>query len=178
MNFEQLTLAGSFLIRPELLADERGFFARTFCAQTFASKGLNEAIRQCSTSFNAVKHTLRGMHYQSPPHTEAKIVRCTHGAAHHVLLDLRSSSETYLRWIGIELNSDNRLMLYVPEGVAHGFITLSDATEIFYQISEYYSAESTNGVRWDDTAFNIDWPARPAVISDRDANFPDFQAQG
>jgi len=178
MNFEPLAIAGSFLIRPELHSDERGFFTRTFCAQAFATNGLNERYRQCGVSFNARKHTLRGMHYQTAPHEEAKLVRCTQGAARHVILDLRSSSDTYLKWAAVELNSDNRHMLYVPEGVAHGFITLADASEIFYQISENYSAESANGVRWDDPAFNIDWPAQPAVISKRDAAFPDYQAQG
>lgn len=175
MNFEPLAIAGSFLIKPELLSDERGFLARTFCVHTFAARGLNDRIRQCSASFNASKHTLRGMHYQAAPHEETKLVRCTQGAAHHVILDLRSDSDSYLSWTAVELNSDNRHMLYVPEGVAHGFITLADATEIFYQISEDYSAESASGVRWDDPVFDIDWPVRPTVISARDSGYPDYQ---
>ena len=174
MIFEPLEIAGSFLVKPELLSDERGFFTRTFCADTFAANGLNDRIRQCSASFSTRKHTLRGMHYQAAPHEETKIVRCTQGAAHHVILDLRSHSDTYLQWTAIELNSDNRHTLYVPEGVAHGFITLADATEVFYQTSENYSAESASGVRWDDPAFSIDWPARPAVISERDRGYPDY----
>ena len=174
MKFEPLDVAGAFLIRPEPLVDERGTFTRTFCSETFASHGLSENIRQCSASFNARKHTLRGMHYQASPHPEAKLVRCTQGAAHHVIVDLRKSSASYLGRAGLELNSENRHMLYVPEGVAHGFITLEDATEIFYQISENYVPDSSRGVRWDDPAFGIDWPARPAIISDRDAAFPDY----
>jgi len=177
MNFESLAITGAFLIKPERLSDERGFFARTFCAQSFAAQGLNESIRQCSVSFSARKHTLRGMHYQAAPHEETKIVRCTQGAAYHVILDLRENSDTYLKWTAIELNSDNRHILYVPEGVAHGFITLADATEVFYEISENYSAESASGVRWDDPAFDIDWPARPAVISERDSGYPDYLVQ-
>lgn len=177
MNFEPLTITGSFLLRPELLSDERGFFTRTFCAHSFAAHGLNDRIRQCSASFSERKHTLRGMHYQAAPHEETKLVRCTQGAAHHVILDLRRHSDTYLRWAAVELNSDNRHTLYVPEGVAHGFITLADATEIFYQISENYSAEAANGVRWDDPAFDIDWPAQPAVVSEQDKGYPDYLVQ-
>ena len=177
MKFEPLAIAGSFLVKPELRPDERGFFARTLCAQTFAARGLKVSIRQCSVSFNVHKHTLRGMHYQAAPHEETKIVRCTQGAAYHVVLDLRGDSDTYLRWAATELNSDNRHTLYVPEGVAHGFITLADATEIFYEISEDYSAESASGVRWDDPSFDIDWPARPAVISERDSGYPDYPVQ-
>jgi len=177
MNFEPLALAGSYLIRPETLADERGFLARTFCSRAFAENGLNENLRQCNISFNSIKHTLRGMHYQLPPHAEAKLVRCTQGAAHHVILDLRANSETYLKWSSVELNSDNRHLLYVPEGMAHGFITLVDGTEIFYQMSEYYSPESAAGVRWDDPAFSIAWPVEPAVISEHDSGYADYQVR-
>ncbi|NIV17361.1 MAG: dTDP-4-dehydrorhamnose 3,5-epimerase [Woeseiaceae bacterium] len=177
MIFEPLPLKGSFLIRPEPHADARGFFARTFCSREFAEHGLNENLRQCSVSFNSVKHTLRGLHYQLPPHEEAKLVRCTQGAAHHVIVDLRDGSETCLGWTSVELNSDNHHQLYVPEGVAHGFITLADATEIFYQISADFSAEHTAGVRWDDPAFDIAWPADPAVISDRDSGYADYAAR-
>lgn len=177
MKFEPLRLPGSFQIKPELVTDERGFFVRTFCSQTFAANGLNAGFKQCGASFNASKHTLRGMHHQTSPHAEAKLVRCTQGAAYHVILDLRSYSETYLKWVGLELNSENRHMLYVPEGVAHGFMTLVDATEIFYQISESYSPANAHGVRWDDPAFGIEWPATPGTLSDRDANFPDFKEQ-
>jgi dTDP-4-dehydrorhamnose 3,5-epimerase len=117
------------------------------------------------------------MHYQLPPHEEAKLVRCTQGAAHHVILDLRDNSETYLKWSSVDLNSDNRHLLYVPEGMAHGFITLADATEIFYQMSEYYSPESAAGVRWDDPAFSIAWPVEPAVISEHDRGYADYQVR-
>ena len=175
MNFEPLALAGSYLIRPETLVDERGFLARTFCSRAFAENGLNENLRQCSISFNSSKHTLRGMHFQLPPHAEAKLVRCTQGAAHHVILDLRDNSKTYLEWASVELNSDNRHLLYVPDGMAHGFITLTDATEIFYQISEYYSPESAAGVRWDDPVFGVAWPVEPTVISERDSGYTDYQ---
>jgi dTDP-4-dehydrorhamnose 3,5-epimerase len=175
MKFEPLTLAGAYLIQLEASADERGFFARTFCSREFADQGLNDRLRQCSISFNSRKKTLRGMHYQLPPHEEAKLVRCTQGAAHHVILDLRNDSTTYLEWIGIDLNSENRHLLYVPEGVAHGFITLSDATEILYQMSEYYSPESAAGVRWDDPAFKVFWPAEPAIISERDSGYADYE---
>lgn len=177
MNFRPLSIAGSYLVEPEALADERGFFARTFCSETFADNGLNPNLRQCSISFNVSRHTLRGMHYQLPPHEEAKLVRCTQGAAYHVILDLRDESENYLQWASAELSAENRNMIYVPEGVAHGFITMQDATEIFYQMSEVYSPESAAGVRWDDPAFGIAWPAEPAVISERDNGYPDCSAR-
>jgi dTDP-4-dehydrorhamnose 3,5-epimerase len=177
MNIQPLAIPGSYLIEPEPLADERGFFARIFCSRAFADNGLNENLRQCSISFNSIKHTMRGMHYQLPPHEEAKLVRCTQGAAHHVILDLRDNSESYLEWTSVELSSDNRHLLYVPEGMAHGFITLADATEIFYQMSEYYTPESSAGVRWDDPAFSVAWPVKPAVISERDSSFADFQSR-
>ena len=177
MTFEPLTLAGSFLIRPQELADERGFFARTYCSREFADNGLNEDLRQCSISFNSLKRTLRGMHYQLPPYEEAKVVRCTRGAAHHVIIDLRDDSRTYLEWISVDLDSENHHLLYVPEGIAHGFMTLTNATEIFYQVSEYHSPESAAGVRWDDPAFNVAWPALPAIISARDSGYADYQVQ-
>ena len=174
MNFQPLALPGSFLIEPEALADERGFFARTFCRREFADNGLNENLRQCSISFSQGRHTLRGMHYQLPPHEEVKLVRCTQGAAHHVILDLRDNSETYLKWVSVELNNENRDLLYVPEGVAHGFVTLADATEIFYQMSEYYVPGSESGIRWNDPAFKVAWPVEPAIISGRDSGYADY----
>ncbi len=177
MKFQPLALAGSYLVQPEALADERGYFARTFCSREFAQNGLNGDLQQCSITFNASKQTLRAMHYQLPPHAEAKLVRCTQGAAHHVILDLRDNSETFLEWTSVELNSDDRLLLYVPEGVAHGYITLADATEIFYQMSECYSPESAAGVRWDDPAFSVSWPVDPVVISERDSGYADFQVR-
>ena len=174
MNFHSLSVAGAFRIEPERLVDERGFFARTWCSRAFAERGLNPRVRQCSISFNQRRHTLRGMHYQRQPNAEAKLVRCTQGAAHHVILDLRKESETYLRWVGTTLSAANRAMLYLPEGVAHGFITLEDATEIFYQTTEFHVPESAAGVRWNDPAFGIDWPAAASVISERDRSYPDY----
>lgn len=178
MNLHPLTVAGAYRVEPERLADERGFFARTWCSRYFAEMGLNPHLRQCSISFNDRRHTLRGMHYQREPHAEAKLVRCTQGAAYHVVLDLRTDSGTYLRWSEATLSADNRELLYVPEGVAHGFITLQDATEIFYQMSEFHVPESAAGVRWNDPAFAIGWPAVPAVISERDRGFPDYSTGG
>ncbi len=174
MNFHPLSIAGSYMVEPEALADERGFFARTYCSETFADNGLNPDLRQCSISFNVARHTLRGMHYQLPPHQEAKLVRCTQGAAYHVVLDLRDQSENYMQWAAADLSAENHNMIYVPEGVAHGFITLQDATEIFYQMSETYSSESAAGVRWNDPAFEIAWPVEPAVIAERDNGYPNY----
>ena len=175
MIFEALSLSGAYRLLPEPMADERGFFARTFCSKAFAEQGLNPDLRQCSISFNTEKHTLRGMHLQLPPHEEAKLVRCTRGASHHIILDLRKGSETYLASTGVDLSAEMRSSLYVPEGVAHGFITLEQNTEIFYQISKEYVPEAAMGVRWDDPAFRIDWPHAPATISERDNDFPDFE---
>ena len=174
LNFRPLALQGSFLIEPERIADERGFFARTYCRQEFAEHDLNPEMLQCSISVNTARHTLRGMHFQKTPHQEAKLVRCTQGAAHHVIIDLRGESESYLQWAAVELNARDRSMLYIPEGVAHGFITLEDDSEVFYQMSENYHPESAAGVRWNDPAFGIEWPIEPAVISEQDSNYPDF----
>lgn len=135
---------------------------------------MNTNVRQCSISFNTKKHTLRGMHYQLPPHQEAKLVRCTQGAAHHIILDLREDSASFMKWTGIELNCDNRHSLYVPEGVAHGFITLAAATEVLYQMSVDYVPELAAGVRWNDPAFDINWPVEPVIVSDRDSSYADF----
>lgn len=175
MNFHPLSVAGAWLIEPERLADERGFFARTWCSRSFAEMGLNPHLRQCSISFNEKCHTLRGLHYQRHPYAEAKLVRCTQGAAYHVVLDLREESGTYLRWSSTTLSGANCSMLYVPEGVAHGFMTLQDATEIFYQISEFHAPQSAAGVRWNDPAFRIEWPAEAAVISRRDRGYADYK---
>jgi dTDP-4-dehydrorhamnose 3,5-epimerase len=154
--------------------DERGFFARTFCANEFASRGLNPKLVQCSISFNARKGTLRGLHYQVAPHGEAKLVRCTRGAIYDVIVDLRANSPTLRLWIGVELTDQKRNMVYIPEGCAHGFLTLADESEVFYQMSEFYAPESARGVRWDDPAFRIDWPGKVEVISERDRTYPDI----
>jgi dTDP-4-dehydrorhamnose 3,5-epimerase len=176
MRFAETKLAGTYLIDPERQADQRGFFARTWCAEEFTAHGLNAAIAQCAISFNAQKGTLRGMHYQRVPDAEAKLVRCTAGAIYDVIVDLRRESPTFRQWIAVELTAENRRMLYVPEGIAHGFETLTDDAEVFYQISQFYRPESAAGVRWDDPAFGIRWPLPPAVISPRDRQYEDFTA--
>jgi dTDP-4-dehydrorhamnose 3,5-epimerase len=174
MEFLETKLAGVFEIRIEPMSDERGFFARTWCEKEFQSHGLNSSIAQCSASFNNRKGTLRGMHYQAPPFAEMKVVRCGKGAIFDVVVDLRFESSTFKDWIGVELTAENHKMLYVPEGCAHGFLTLEDETEVVYQISEFYHAESARGVRWDDPAFRIEWPMPPEVMSERDRTYPDF----
>lgn len=168
MIITETKLQGAYLIELELLKDERGFFARTWSAEEFSEHGLNPKIAQCNTSMNKQKGTLRGMHYQIAPHEEAKLVRCTAGAIYDVIVDLRPDSPTRSQWFGVELTSQNRQMVYVPPGFAHGFQTLVDETEVFYQVSEYYHQESARGVRWDDPAFGIEWPLEVSVISERD----------
>src|SRR3972149_8591349 len=164
MIFEETILKGAFLIKPERLEDERGFFARVWCRKEFDAHGLGTTLVQCNVSFNASKWTLRGLHYQTPPHEEAKLVRCTLGAIYDVIVDLRPDSPTYLKHFAVELTQDNRKMLYVPEGCAHGFQTLADGTEVLYQMSEFYSPECSTGHRWNDPAFGIDWPLEVSVI--------------
>ena len=175
MKFNQTKLHGVFEIHVEPKADERGFFARTWCQNEFKENGLDPRLVQCSISFNSRKGTLRGMHFQEPPCMEAKIVRCTHGAIYDVAVDLRPQSPTFKEWIATVLTADNRRILYIPGGCAHGFLTLANQTEVFYQMSEFYHAESERGVRWDDPAFKIAWPAQVEVISARDRSFPDFE---
>ena len=178
MLFRETELKGAFLIEPERLEDERGFFARIFCRKEFEARGLNPSIAQCSISFNARQGTLRGMHYQAAPHEETKIVSCTAGAICDVIVDLRPHSPTFTRWTAAELTAENHLLFYVPAGFAHGFLTLQDRSEALYQISEFYHPERARGVRWDDPAFQIRWPERPRIISDRDRSFPDFTPNG
>jgi dTDP-4-dehydrorhamnose 3,5-epimerase len=175
MRFRATPLAGAFIVEPELLEDERGFFARTFCRCEFEERGLNPCVAQCSVSYNRRRATLRGMHYQAAPHEEDKLVRCIRGAIYDVIVDLRPSSATFKRWTGAELSETNRLALYIPRGCAHGFITLADDSEILYQISEYYVAQGARGVRWNDPAFGIVWPLSPTIISDRDCSYEDFK---
>jgi dTDP-4-dehydrorhamnose 3,5-epimerase len=172
--FVPTALPGAFVIELERLEDERGFFARTWSAQEFEAHGLNAQLVQCSTSFNRRRGTLRGMHWQVAPFAEAKLVRCTMGAIHDVVLDLRPDSPAYLQHLAIELSAANRRMLYVPEGCAHGFQTLVDDTEVFYQMSQVYSPEHARGVRWDDPAFGLPWPPGERIMNDRDRNYPDF----
>ena len=175
MIFRETKLKGAFVIEPEKIEDARGFFARIWCAREFGSHGLNRYYVQSNISFNREKGTLRGMHFQTDPHAEAKLVRCTRGSIYDVIIDLRKDSATYKQWIGVELSRDNHRMLYIPEEFAHGFLTLEDNTEVFYQMSEFYHPECGQGVRWNDPAFSVQWPAEVRVIADRDRDCPDFR---
>ena len=175
MLFTELELPGAFIVAPERRADARGFFARTFCRDEFAAHGLAGVFVQCSTSYNARRGTLRGMHFQRPPHEEAKLVRCTRGAILDVVLDLRPDTATFRCWRALELTADNALAVFIPAGFAHGFQTLTDDTEVFYQITARYDPGAAGGVRWDDPAFGIDWPIRPPLLSPRDASYGEFR---
>lgn len=174
MIFRETHVHGVFEIHLEPKLDERGFFARSWCSKEFAAHDLNPTLVQCNVSYNTSKGTLRGMHYQVEPFPEAKLLRCTQGSIYDVALDLRPESPTFKRWFATVLSATNRQMLYIPPGCAHGFLTLEDSTEIFYQMSEFYAPESSRGVRWDDPAFQIAWPSMPVVISERDQSYPDF----
>jgi dTDP-4-dehydrorhamnose 3,5-epimerase len=178
MIFRDTGIDGAWVIEAERLEDQRGFFARTWDTNEFAERGLNPRLVQCSISFNRARGTLRGLHYQAAPHEEAKLVRCTAGAIFDVVVDLRPDSPTFRGWFGVELSAENRLALYVPETCAHGFLTLDDDCEVHYQISEFYAPEAARGVRWDDPAFAITWPAEVVVMNERDRSYPDFQAEG
>lgn len=172
MRFAPTPLAGACVIEIEPKADERGFFARSFCRAEFESQGLNPDLDQCSISFNHKRGTLRGMHFQAPPQEEDKLVRCTAGAIYDVIVDIRAGSPTAGRWFGVELSAANRRQLFIPKGFAHGFLTLSDDAEIFYQISVPFRAEGARGIRWNDPAIGIAWPFAPSLISPRDAALP------
>jgi dTDP-4-dehydrorhamnose 3,5-epimerase len=177
MNFVATTLPGVFVIEPELHADDRGSFARTFCVDEFEEAGLKFRVVQANTSFNKFAGTVRGMHYQASPCAEAKVVRCTSGALHDVVVDLRPGSPTLGQWFATELNAENRKSLFMPEGCAHGFQTLVDNTEVSYLMSERYVPDAAAGVRYDDPALGIEWPLAVSSVSDRDRAWPDFQAQ-
>jgi len=174
--FRPTPLVGAFVVEPEPRRDVRGFFARTWCQEEFAAQGLNPGLVQCSLTFTERRGTVRGMHYQGSPHQEAKLVRCVRGGIHDVIIDLRSHSPTFRRHFAVELREGSYRMLYVPEGVAHGFQTLLDGTEVTYQMSEFHRPEAERGVRWDDPAFAIPWPEPVSLVSDRDRSFPDFRA--
>lgn len=174
MIFRETKLPGAFVIELEKREDDRGFFARTFCREEFSAHGLNPDIAQCNVSFNKRKGTLRGMHYQTPPFAEAKLVRCTSGAIFDVIIDLRESSTTFRQHFAVDLYSATGKMLYIPEGFAHGFQTLLDDTEVFYQMSQPYAPECARGVRWNDPSFGIEWPSAERTILERDRNYPDF----
>ena len=174
MIFSETRLRGAYIIDPERIEDERGFFARSWCQKEFTEHGLNVNPVQCNISYNKLRGTLRGMHYQSRPHAETKLIRCTRGSIFDVIIDLRRDSETFTQWTGVELTAENRRMLYVPDDFAHGFFTLSDNSEVSYQMSAFYAAEASQGVRWDDPQFDITWPSQPRVISARDREYADF----
>ena len=174
MKFHPTPLKDAFVIELEKRGDERGFFARTFCVHEFAAHGIDNKIVQINNSLSAQKYTLRGMHYQLAPHAETKIVRCIKGALYDVILDLRPESPTFGKWFGAELTAENRNMMVVPKGFAHGFLTLEDNTEAFYLVSEFYAPQAERGLRYNDPRFAIEWPHVPVVISDKDANWPDF----
>jgi len=175
--FTETPLAGVWVIDLERLEDERGYFARAYDRDEFVARGIDPTVVHCNTSFNARAGTLRGLHFQAAPHGEPKLVRCTRGAIHDVIVDLRPDSSTYRRWFGTDLTAENGRGLYVPVDFAHGFQTLEDASEVLYMMGHEYVAEAASGVRWDDPAFAIEWPAPPPegrVISERDASYPDF----
>lgn len=174
MIFAESKLSGVFEINIEPRADERGFFARSWCQREFKEYGLNPGLVQCNVSYNPKRGTMRGMHYQADPYAEAKLVRCTKGAVYDVVLDLRPQSPTFTEWIGVNLTAENRNMIYIPEGCAHGFLTVEDESEVFYQMSAFYNAASAGGVRWNDPAFKIVWPGEPVLISERDRAYADF----
>ncbi len=176
MIFTETQLNPAFLVDLERREDERGFFARAWCEKEFGEHGLSTRVVQCNLSFNPRAGTLRGMHYQRAPYEEAKLVRCTRGAIYDVIVDLRPDSPTWKRWLGVELTAENRRMLYVPEGFAHGYQTLADETEVFYQVSEFYTPEAEGGVRWDDPAFAIQWPdVDERIMSEKDKTWPDYE---
>lgn len=174
MIIQPTALAGAYVIDLDRSSDERGFFARTWCAREAEARGLNPRVVQCSTSYNKKKGTLRGMHYQAAPHEEAKLVRCTRGATYDVIIDLRRSSPTFTRYVAMLLSEDNGRAVYIPEGFAHGFQTLEDDSEVLYQMSEFYVPSHSRGVRWDDPAFGIPWPPDDRTITERDRSYPDF----
>lgn len=171
MIFTETKLSGAFVIDPERFEDDRGFFARTWCVREFETNGLDTRLVQCSVSYNKRKGTLRGMHFQAAPHAETKLVRCTKGAIYDVIIDLREGSPTLRQWVAVELTAENHRMIYIPEGFAHGFQTLTDDSEVFYQISEFYLSESARGVRWDDPAFEIEWPLGARIMSEKDSSY-------
>lgn len=175
MIFKETNLKGAFVIELEKRADERGFFARAWCKREFEARGLEINLVQSNLSFSKKAGTLRGMHYQAAPFEETKLVRCIRGAIYDVIIDLRPDSPTYKQWLAVELTEDNYRMLYVPKGFAHGFQTLVDNVEVFYHVTQFYTAEAERGVRWDDPLFGIKWPEiKKRIISEKDRNWPDY----
>ncbi|MBD2106899.1 dTDP-4-dehydrorhamnose 3,5-epimerase [Nodosilinea sp. FACHB-13] len=176
MIFEATNLKDAFVIDLEIRSDDRGGFARTFCAKEFEEHGLKPMVAQCNMSFNYKKGTLRGMHYQLAPAAETKLVRCTRGAIYDVIIDIRPDSPTYMQHFGIELTADNRKALYVPELFAHGYQALTDDAEVIYQVGEFYSPGYEQGIRYDDPTFGIEWPIPVTVISEKDGQWPPFKS--
>jgi dTDP-4-dehydrorhamnose 3,5-epimerase len=174
MIFRETPLAGAWVLEPERFADERGFFARTFCRRDFAARGLDPEIAQCSLSWNQRRGTLRGLHFQAEPHAEVKLVRVSRGAVWDVIVDLRPGSSTLRKHFALVLSAENGHQLYIPKGMAHGYLTLADDTEVSYQISELYAPDSAHGYRWNDPSFAIPWPEPVTVISEKDRNLPLF----
>jgi dTDP-4-dehydrorhamnose 3,5-epimerase len=178
MIFRETPLPGAWVLEPERIADERGFFARTWCRRDFEARGLDPSIAQCSVSFNRRRGTLRGLHFQVEPHAEVKLVRVTRGAVWDVIVDLRPGSPTFRQHFAVVLSAEAGHQLYIPKGMAHGFQTLEDATEVAYQISAFYAPEAARGYRWDDPAFAIPWPEPVTIISEKDRNLPLFEGGG
>ncbi len=176
MLFAETSIKGVYIIDLVRHEDERGFFARSWCQREFEEHGLNPRLVQCNISFNSKRGTLRGMHYQATPFEEARLVRCITGAMYDVVIDLRSNSPTFKKWLAIELTANNHRALYIPEGLAHGFQTLADDTEVFYQMSEFYTPDAARGLRWDDPAFRIKWPIEALIISEKDRSYPNWNA--
>jgi dTDP-4-dehydrorhamnose 3,5-epimerase len=174
MIFRETILKGAFLVEIKKLEDNRGFFGRAWCQQEFEENGLNGNIRQINTSFTHNKGTIRGMHYQIDPYQETKFIRCTRGRIFDVIIDLRPESVTFMKWIGHELSEDNYKMVYVPENFAHGFVTLEDNCEVYYPTTEFYTPDSERGIRFNDPAFNIEWPIEVEFVSEKDLSHPDF----
>ena len=175
MKFTETKLKGAYIVELEKRVDERGFFARSFDREEFKKHGLNPNVVQCNISYNKKKGTTRGMHFQLPPYQEVKYLRCTRGRVYDVIIDLRSKSETYKQWIGVELSAENYKMLYAPEGFAAGVQILEDDTELIYQVSQFYNPEYERGIRWDDQTFKITWPLKPTVMTAKDQDHPPFR---
>jgi len=175
MKLQETPLPGAYIVELDAKEDQRGYFARTYCRKEFSAAGLHFEVVQCNISNNLRKGTLRGMHYQVDPAAEIKLVQCVSGSIYDVIIDLRPQSKTYCRWFGLELSTANRLQLYVPQGFAHGFQTLEDNSAVYYLMSEYYAAQYSRGVRWDDPAFKIKWPLSDPIMTEKDRLLPDYR---
>ncbi len=178
MKFAETPLKGAYLVDLDRLEDERGFFARSFCEKEFSAQGLASRFVQCNVSYSRRKGTLRGLHYQEEPRAEDKLVRCTMGAVYDVVVDIRQTSPTYLKWFGTEISAENRRAVFVPRGFAHGFQTLVDDSEVLYQMSEFFHPGSARGIRWDDPSLRITWPMRETILSEKDRSYPFIEKAG